>query len=101
MLTFYYSDILANERGCVMQKKKASPLLWLLLIPCQIVAGIFFVWIGTRIDLALFTSEAGGGHGIPFFSAIFFLIAAGGTVVVLILSLVLTIRGFRRLKKEP
>lgn len=82
-----------------MKKKKASPLLWLLLIPGQIIAGIFFVWIGTRIDLALFTNDAGGGHGIPIFSAIFFLIAAAITIIVLILALILTMRAFRQKHK--
>lgn len=76
-------------------KKEMSPLCWLLLIPFQLLAAGLFFWIGTRLDLALF-SHPGYGHGIPFFSAIFFLIAAVTTLIVFILALVLTIRGFRR-----
>lgn len=79
-------------------KKEKSPLLWLLLIPFQLLAGAFFFWIGTRLDLALF-SHPGYGHGVPFFSAIFFLIAVVATILVFILALVLTIRGFRRRQK--
>ncbi len=78
-----------------MKKKKASPLLWLLMIPGQLIVGILFVFVGTRIDLALF-SGAEGGHGIPIFSVIFLLIAAVATLVVLIVAIVLVIRGYRR-----
>lgn len=77
-----------------MKRNKVSPLLWLLLIPGQLLAGVFFVWIGIRLDLMIFASGE-GGHGIPIFSAIFFVIAAV-TIVVLILAVVLTIRGFLR-----
>ena len=78
-----------------MKQNKVSPLLWLLLIPGQLLAGAFFVWIGICLDLVIF-SGGEGGHGIPIFSAIFFVIAAAVTIVVLILAVVLTIRGFLR-----
>ena len=55
-----------------MKQNKVSPLLWLLLIPGQLLAGVFFVWIGICLDLMIF-SGGEGGHGIPVFSAIFFL----------------------------
>lgn len=67
--------------------------MWLLLIPGQFLADIFFVAIGIRLDFMIF-SGGEGGHGIPVFSAIFFVIAAAVTIVVLILAVVLTIRGF-------
>ena len=76
-------------------KKETSPWCWLLLIPFQLLAAGFFFWIGTRLDLALF-SHPGYGHGIPFFAAIFFLIAVVTTILIFILTLVLTIRGLRR-----
>lgn len=69
--------------------------MWLLLIPGQLLVSIFFVWIGIRLDFMIF-SGGEGGHGIPVFSAIFFVIAAAVTIVVLILAVVLTIRGFLR-----
>ncbi len=78
-----------------MKRNKESSLLWLLLIPGQFLADIFFVAIGIRLDFMIF-SGGEGGHGIPVFSAIFFVIAAAGTIVVLILAVVLTIRGFLR-----
>ena len=78
-----------------MKRNKVSPLLWLLLIPGQLLVSIFFVWIGIRLDFMIF-SGGEGGHGIPVFSAIFFVIAAAVTIVVLILAVVLTIRGFLR-----
>ena len=53
-----------------MKRNKVSPLLWLLLIPGQLLASVFFVWIGIRLDLMIFASGE-GGHGIPIFSAIF------------------------------
>ena len=78
-----------------MKRNKESSLLWLLLIPGQFLADIFFVAIGIRLDFMIF-SGGEGGHGIPVFSAIFFVIAAAVTIVVLILAVVLTIRGFIR-----
>ncbi len=78
-----------------MKRNKESSLLWLLLIPGQLLADIFFVAIGIRLDFMIF-SGGEGGHGIPVFSAIFFVIAAAVTIVVLILAVVLTIRGFIR-----
>lgn len=69
--------------------------MWLLLIPGQLLVSIFFVWIGIRLDFMIF-SGGEGGHGIPVFSAIFFVIAAAMTIGVLILAVVLTIRGFLR-----
>ena len=78
-----------------MKRNKESSLLWLLLIPGQFLADIFFVAIGIRLDFMIF-SGGEGGHGLPVFSAIFFVIAAAVTIVVLILAVVLTIRGFLR-----
>ncbi len=78
-----------------MKRNNGSSLLWLLLIPGQLLVSIFFVWIGIRLDFMIF-SGGEGGHGIPVFSAIFFVIAAAVTIVVLILAVVLTIRGFLR-----
>ena len=78
-----------------MKRNNGFSLLWLLLIPGQLLAGIFFVWIGIRLDFMIF-SGGEGGHGIPIFSAIFFVIAAVVTIVVLILAVVLTIQGFLR-----
>ena len=76
-----------------MKRNKVSPLLWLLLIPGQLLAGIFFVWIGIWLDFMIFSSGE-GGHGIPIFSVIFLVIAVAVTIVVLILAVLLTIRGF-------
>ena len=78
-----------------MKRNNGSSLLWLLLIPGQLLVSIFFVWIGIRLDFMIF-SGGEGGHGIPVFSAVFFVIAAAVTIVVLILAVVLTIRGFLR-----
>ena len=61
-----------------MKRNKESSLLWLLLIPGQLLVSIFFVWIGIRLDFMIF-SGGEGGHGIPVFSAIFFVIAAAVT----------------------
>ena len=77
-----------------MKRNNGFSLLWLLLIPGQLLVSIFFVWIGILLDFMIF-SGGEGGHGIPVFSAIFFVIAAV-TIVVLILAVVLTIRGFLR-----
>ena len=82
-----------------MEKKKSSPLLWLLLIPGQIIAGFLFVRLGTLIDLGIFSGSEGQGHGVPIFSVIFLLVAIVATLAVFILSLILTVRGFRRGRK--
>ena len=79
-----------------MKNKKAVPLCWLLLVPCQCVIGLMFFRLGIWLDLMLFSNPAGGGHGIPFFSAIFFLIAAVMTVAVFLLAVVLCVRGYRK-----
>ena len=79
-------------------KKQASPLLWLLLIPGQLACGVLFVFVGTRIDLALFSGSE-SGHGIPVFSFVFLIVAAVVTLIVIVLSIVLVIRGYRKRRK--
>ena len=82
-----------------MKDKRGSSLFWLLLIPCQLAADVFLVYIGSRIDLMLFSDSEAHGHGIPVFSAIFFLIAVFMTLIVLIMALVMAIRGLHRRQK--
>ena len=79
-----------------MEKKRCHPLFWLLLIPCQLAANIFFVWLGSRLDLYLLTDPKAYGHGIPFFSTLFLLIASAMTLIICIFSIVMTILAFRR-----
>lgn len=81
-----------------MKKKMLSPLLWLLL-PCQLIVSGLFVWLGSRLDLYLFTNPNAHGHGVPFFSVLFLLAASVMTLIVFILALFLTIRGFHRRRK--
>jgi len=82
-----------------MKDQRGSSLLCLPLIPCQYAAEEFLVYIGSRIDLMLFSDSEANGHGIPIFSAIFFLIAEFMTLIVLILALVMAIRGLHRRQK--
>ena len=79
-----------------MKDNKLFCLWWLVLSPCQCIVGLLFFRLGIRLDLMLFSNPAGEGHGIPFFSVIFFLMAAITTVVVFILSVVMTVRGYRK-----
>lgn len=82
-----------------MKKKKLSPLLWLLLLPCQLIASGLFIWLGSRLDLYLLTNSNAHGHGAPFFSVLFLLAASVMTLIVFILALFLTIRSFRQRRK--
>ena len=81
-----------------MEKKQASPLLWLLLIPGQLIAGVLFFMLGITLDRMIF-SNSGQGHGMPIFSVLFLLIAAVVTLIVIVLSIVLVIRGYRKRRK--
>ena len=80
-----------------MKKRKA--LLWLLLIPAQLLLGALFTLLGAVIDSAIF-SGGGQGHGIPLCTVLFPLIAAAVTVIVIVFALVKTIRGLRLARRE-
>ena len=67
--------------------KKKHPARWLLLIPCQAVAGILFTILGFVIDSRLFSGAEGQGHGVPIFSVLFLIIAAAVSLVVLVVAL--------------
>ena len=84
-----------------MKKRNLSPLLWLLLIPAQIGVGALLLRLGVWIDGAIFSNPGAEGHGMPVFSFMALLIAAAGTVIVAIVSVVLTVLGFRRRRREP
>ena len=79
-----------------MKDEKLSCLWWLVLIPCQCIVGLLFFRLGIRLDLMLFSNPAGEGHGIPFFSVIFFFIAAGISLIVFILAFAMVICGLRK-----
>lgn len=83
-----------------MEKKQASPLLWLLLIPCQLIVGALFAWSGTLLDRAIYANAEAYGHGVPIFSAIFLLIAAVVTLAVIVFALVKAVRGLRRQRRK-
>ena len=77
------------------EKKRRSPLFWLLLFLGQLAAAGLFTLLGFWLDSLLF-SGGGQGHGIPVFSVLFPLIAAAVTVIVLIVALVGFIRALTR-----
>lgn len=81
-----------------MEKKQAPPLLWLLLIPIQLIAGVLFFFLGITLDRIIF-STPGQGHGMPIFSVLFLLIAAVVTLIVVVLVIVLVVRGYRKMRK--
>ena len=78
------------------KKNRVRSLLWLLLIPGQIVLGRLFISFGTVIDEIIFSNPEAQGHGIPIFSVIFLIIAAVVTLIVFVLAIVLTIRGLKK-----
>lgn len=76
--------------------RKKSPcraLLWLLLIPGQIVVGTAFVALGAYMDSVMFSHPAPDtmGHGMPVFSLIFAIVAFVVTIIIVILSIIITI----------
>ena len=69
-----------------------TALLWLLLIPAQLIAGALFILLGTVLDSYIFSGAGSGqGHPAPFLTLIFALLAGGATVIIIIVSIVLTI----------
>ncbi len=80
-------------------KNKPSPFRRLLLIPLQIIIGFLFILAGLFLDRLMFIKPTGKGHGIPFFTVIFMLIAAAVTVIVVITALTLTFYDFHKQRK--
>ena len=74
-----------------MKNKNFIQQCWLLLILCQFIVGALFFRLGIKLDLMLFSNSAGGGHGIPFFSAVFFLIFVIIMIGIFILAMIFTI----------
>ena len=81
-------------------KNKHSPFFRLLLIPLQIVIGFLFILSGFLLDRLMFIKPTGNGHGIPFFSVIFMLIAAVVTVIVIITAVILTAVSFHKQRNK-
>lgn len=77
-------------------KKKRHPLANLLMIPAALVIDIFLVLLGTILDDRLFAGSEGLGHPFPVFTLIFSGIACIFSVVMLIISVVHTVKGLRK-----
>ena len=74
-------------------KNPLRALLWLIMIPVQLLIAILLVILGAYIDgnvLFVHTPET-HGHGFPVFSMLLFFFAAFVTVIVIIVSIVITI----------
>jgi len=85
--------------------KKCNPakaLLFLLIIPAQLILGILFVLLGVYVDSQVLFSNAGSaqGHPFPAFSLVFSLIAAVVTIIAIIAAVILTITSFIRISKN-
>ena len=84
--------------------KKKSPalaLLWLLLIPVQLLLDVVLISAGAMLDVSLRSAGSGEhlGHMIPFFSVIFMLAAGLFTLIAIILAIVLSIVRYSKIKK--
>ena len=55
------------------RRKNKTALQHLLRIPLHFFISMALFWVGTRLDLAMFSGarEDVQGHGIPFFTVIF------------------------------
>ena len=87
----------ASRGRCCLKassKRQKSPFLWLLLIPLQLLVAAVSVWGGIQLDMLVFSGNEATGHGMPVFSALFFLAAAIGTMTVCAVSIFLTIRAW-------
>ena len=78
--------------------KKTHPVLWLLLIPAQLIIDILLIAGASWLDLKINGSDA-SGHGFPVIAVIAFLVLGVITAVVIILSIILMIKGIRAKKK--
>ena len=83
------------------KKSPARALLWLLLIPGQLLLDAGLITAGTMLDVSLQSGGSGDhmGHMVPFFSVIFILAAGLFTLIAVILAIVLTIVRYSKIKK--
>lgn len=84
------------------RKSPAIALLWLLLIPGQLILGVLSVALGAWLDTMLFADRAEDavGHGAPVFSLIIGFIVIAVTVIVILVAIILTIVGMIRINKR-
>ncbi len=81
------------------KERPGRAFLWLLLIPAQAVIDILLIALGTHLDTSVADSSQ-PGHPAPAFTLVFFIAAALISVVVVIVSVILTAKRYRRLKAE-
>jgi hypothetical protein len=79
--------------------KRQNPfkaLLWLLLIPAQLILGFLFVFVGVIVDgkFVFSMAEKTAGHPMPTVSLIFAMLAIVATVFVICVSILLTVIRF-------
>jgi len=79
--------------------KKNHPPLWLLLIPGTLLADLGVLLLGTTLDDRIFSDAEAAGHGFPLFTLITLLAAGILSIVMLIITIVLIVNGFRKRKK--
>ena len=84
------------------RKSPALALLWLLLIPGQIIIALILFAVGALIDeYVLFGGAANTpGHPVPVVTLILSFVAVVASIVVFILAIVLTIVRFNKISKD-
>lgn len=76
-------------------KKKRNPFTNLILIPLALITGIILIFLGTILDARLFAGSDALGHPFPVFTLILGALACIIFVIMLIISIVRTIKGLR------
>ena len=82
-----------SKQQPLMKKSPLKALLWILLIPGQLILDAIFFSLGASLDSALFSNRAEDavGHGMPVFTMLIGIVLAVVTILVIIVAIILTI----------
>ncbi len=80
-------------------KRPATALLWLLLIPAQLIVDIVLITLGAYADTAVADTSNNIGHPAPGLVLLALAVAAVFTVIVPVFSIIITIVRFAVLNK--
>ena len=70
-------------------KKKPSPVLWLLLIPAQLVLDVILFWLAVFVDTAILPDPNALGHPAPALTLISVIVLPVITIIVGIIAIIL------------
>ena len=82
-----------SKQKPLIRKSPLKALLWMLLIPGQLLLDVIFFSLGASMDAALFSNRPEGavGHAMPVFTMLIGTVVAIVTIIVILVAIILTI----------